>query len=201
VLADPVAIVDQVARGRSVLGRQVDVARVAAARVPRFLVLVTAEARRHLREERLGARLGDSAVAANAVSVDDGVVLGVLEAKVLARQPCPLAHRGLPVAPAARAFVVRLRVTPAALGVGRQMERAGVPRALDPFMADDAVDPLVHVCAMLERMRGAPSRKPEDADARGERKREWERDRQPEKALRAHRISRVRDRRASAFTS
>ena len=43
------------------------------------------------------------------------------------------------------------------------MDRAGVPRALDPFVAHDAVDPLVHVRAVLERMRGARSRKPEDA--------------------------------------
>ena len=73
--------------GRSVLGAEVDVARVAAAQVPLVLVLVTAEADGHLREERLGARLGDRAVAANAVSVDHGVVLCVLEAKVLAREP------------------------------------------------------------------------------------------------------------------
>ena len=164
-------------------------------------MLVAAEARRHLREERLGARLGDRTVAANAVAVDDGVVLCVLEAKVLARELCPLAHRGLAVASAARAFVVRLRVTAAALGVGGEMERAGVPRALDPFVADDAVDPLVHVRAVLERVRGARSRKPEDARAGGERQREWQRDRDPDEALHAHRISRARDRRASAFTS
>jgi hypothetical protein len=49
VLAYPVALVDQMARRRRVLVRQIDVATIAVAQRPLFLVLVAAKAGRHLR--------------------------------------------------------------------------------------------------------------------------------------------------------
>jgi hypothetical protein len=201
VLADPVAVVDDVAGRRRVVGGEIDVARVAAAQVPLVLVLVTAEAGGHLREQRLRARLGDGAVAADAVPVNHRVVLRVLEAKVLSREACPLAHRRLAMASTARPLVVRFAMAPAALSVGRKVEGAGIPCVLDSFMADDAGDPLVDMRAVLEGVRCSGSRKPEHANARGERQREQHRDREREVAPGVHGSSSVRDRRASAFAS
>jgi hypothetical protein len=54
VLADPVAIVDEMARGCGVLRGEVHVAGVAVTKVVLVLVLVAAEADSHFREERLG---------------------------------------------------------------------------------------------------------------------------------------------------
>jgi hypothetical protein len=101
MLADPVAVVNEVARGRRVLCAEVDVTGIACAQAPLLLVLVTAQADGHLRQQRLGPHLGDGAMAADAVAVDDGIVLGMVEAHVLARKLGPLPHRRFSVAPEA----------------------------------------------------------------------------------------------------
>jgi hypothetical protein len=178
VLADPIAVVNEVTRGRGVLRREVDVTGVAAAQVPFILVLVTAEADGHLREQRLGPRLRDRAVAANAVSVDDRIVLGVVEAHVLAGERGLLAHRRFAVASAARPLVVRFCVTAATVGVGGKVHGTRRARVLHARVAFGAGDPLVHVRAVLERVRPLGGAKPEHARARGERQDERHRERE-----------------------
>jgi hypothetical protein len=168
VLAHPIAVVDEVARWRRVLGGEVDVTAIAVAQRPLVLVLVTAEADGHLRAQRIGPRVGDCAVAANAVSMDRRVMLGVVKAQVIACELGPLAYVRCAMAPAARPFVVRLGVAPAAIGVGRQVQRAAVACALYPRVALDAVYPLDHVRAVLERVRRVRSPNPKYACARGE---------------------------------
>jgi hypothetical protein len=197
VLAEPVAIVNEVARWRRVLGGKVDVTGIAAAQVPLILVLVTAEADRHLREKRLRPRLGDRAVAPNAVSVDHRIVFAVVEAHVLAGEVGLFAHGHLAVASAAGAFVMRPGMATAALGVGGKMQRFGLARVLHPRVALDAIDPLVHMSAVLERMRFLGWSETEHARACGECQRKGHRDGEPE----PHRISSARETRASAFTS
>ena len=151
VLADPVAVVNEVARRQRVLRGQVHVAAVAVAHFPLVLVLVAAEARRHLRQDGPRLGVGDGAVAAHAVAVGHGDVLGVVEAEVLARDLGALADGCLAVAPQACSLVVRLGVAAAADGLGRQVQRTGVPRVLDAGVAHDAVDALVHVGPVGER--------------------------------------------------
>ena len=197
VLADPIAVVDEVARRRRVLGGEIDVAGIARPQVPLVLVLVAAQAKSHFREQRLGPRIGDRAMAADAVSMNDGVVLAVVEAHVPSRELGAFAHRRLAVASEARAFVVGLSVTAAAIGVGGEMRGTGLVRMLDARVALHAVDTLVDMSAVLERMGRIGRTKPEHARARGEEQRSKDREGEP----RSHRNSSARETRARAFTS
>jgi hypothetical protein len=171
VLANPVAVVDEVAGRECALGLQVDVAAVAISEVPLILMLVTAEAGRHLGAKLGRLRLGHSDVTAHAVPLHVGHVRSVLEAQMLARKFCTLAHERLAVAAAACVLVVGFGVAAAADGVGGKVERTGIPRERDSGVAGDAVDPLDHVRAMLEGVRRRRLREPEHACARRERER------------------------------
>jgi len=85
VLAQPVAVVHEVALGRRVLGREVLVAAIAVPKGPLILVLVAPEARGHLGPERVGVLLGDGLVATHAVAMRGRLMGSMLEAKTPSR--------------------------------------------------------------------------------------------------------------------
>jgi hypothetical protein len=93
VLAQPIAVVYEVARRQSAFGLEIDVTAVAVTKVPLILMLVATEAGRHL-----GAKLGrlrfcDPHVTAYAVPLYVRHVGFVLEAQVLTRKFCASAHK------------------------------------------------------------------------------------------------------------
>jgi hypothetical protein len=184
---------------------EIDVASVAVSDVPLVLVLVAAETSGHLRAQLGRLRLRDSDVAPHAVPFDVRHMGSVLEAQMLTRKFCASAHEGLAVTGATSAFVVRLGVAAAASGVGRKVKRAGVAREGDARVARDAVDPLDHVRAMLERVRRRRLSEAEHTGACGEHERRDEKKRTREgrkrRPARRHRISSERDRRRSALVS
>lgn len=116
VVADPVHVVHDVALGANVLVLQVDVASATISHGPLLLVLVAAEARRHRRPKRDGARFRDLKVTANAVAADDFHMRSVFEAEVTARGRRAVACRRFAVAAAAVPRVMRLRMAPYAIG-------------------------------------------------------------------------------------
>ena len=197
VVAHEVAIVDQVVVGWRPFGGEIDVAAVAIAQRPLILVLVTAEAAGHLREDGARSGLRDLDVAPHAVALRGQHVLGVLEAQVLAREPDAAADVALAVAAAARVLVVRAGVAPAALGVGRKVERRRIALARDARVTLDAVDPLQDVRAVLERMPLRRGLEAEDARAGGQDDRQEHQQRE----ARPHRISSARESRTSASVS
>jgi hypothetical protein len=203
VLTDPVAVVDEMAARQASFRLQIDVAAVTVSEVPLILVLVAAEAGRHLGAKLRRLLLRDPDVAPDAVALHVGHVGSVLEAQVLPRKLCTFAHEGLAVTAAARIFVVRLRVAAAADGFAGKVDGPRVARERDPFVARDAIDPLDHVRAVLERMRLRRPPKPQHPGARGER--EGEEQEQPSREQHGqatlHRNSRVFARRMSAFVS
>jgi hypothetical protein len=77
-------------------------------------------------------------------------VLGVLEAKIPARQLDAPPDVALAVAAGARPLVVRLGVAAAAVRVRRKVQRSRVAGARYANMAFHAVDPLEHMRPMLE---------------------------------------------------
>lgn len=173
VLAQPVAIVHEVARGQSAFGREVDVATVAIARRPLVLVLMTPKAGRHLRTQCLRAGDTDLAMTTHAVAAGCRHVRAMIELQMLARHLGAHPHERLAVTITTRARVVRLLVAVNAVGLGGQMQLALVLGAHDPGVARETVDSLEHVGAVLERMgRRAP--RTENAGACGQRQRQDE---------------------------
>lgn len=165
VLAEPVAVMREVAGGERALVLEVHVARIAGARVA--LLVVTAEAGRHRRPQRRIAG-GDAIVAAHAVALDGTDVREVIEAKVVARLDELGDRERRAVTTGARPRVVRRRV---AAGAGarrirRQVElRAG---GIDAAMTARTADARHDMRAMWKLpARRAPQA--EDPGARGER--------------------------------
>ena len=122
VLAKPVAVVNQVALGRGLLGGEILVTAVAVAERPLLAVLVATEARRHLGPQHLGPCLGDRFVTPDAVAAHLGLMVAVLEAQVLLRKRGSLSNVCSPVAAEAGALVVRLLVAAATRLVGRKVK-------------------------------------------------------------------------------
>jgi hypothetical protein len=77
VLAQPVAVVNEVAHGRRILRRKVLVAAVAVTKRPLILVLVATEARGHLGPDRVRVLFRNSLVTADAVAVC-GCLMGAM---------------------------------------------------------------------------------------------------------------------------
>jgi hypothetical protein len=197
MLADPVAVMNQVARGRRVLRREILVAAVAVAKRPLIPMLVATEARGHLWPNRVRVFLRHGLVATNAVAVRDRLVGAMLEAEMLPREVCTLPGIGGAVAPETGMLVMRLGVATAARRVGGQMQRLDVSGGGHALVAVDAIDPVRRVRAMLERMRRVTGAEAEHARARrqGERRENDERERE------LHGIPQLRERRASALAS
>jgi hypothetical protein len=199
VLAQPVAVVNEVAGGGRVLGGEIDVTTVAVAERPLVFVLVAAEARRHLREQRFRPRFGHRGMAADAVAFDRRHVLAMIEAEMRARELRCAAHERLTVTLSTRMLVVWFRVAPAAVGLRREVQMTGLVGARcarDPDVALHAIDPLRHVRTMLEGMGRVPSAKAEDPRAGRDRERQDHRE-----GEKLHGSSRERATRASAFAS
>jgi hypothetical protein len=165
VLADPVAVVHQVIVGRLSLRWEIDVAPVAVAQSPLIAMLVAPEAGRHLRKDGIGAGLGDFDVTPHAVAAGRRHVLRVIESQLGPRKLDAAAHVRFAVAPHARPFVVGLLVAPHTVRGRGKMERTVAAGGLDSHVAHDAVDPLEHVRAMLERVRRRFAANPEHAGA------------------------------------
>jgi hypothetical protein len=143
----------QVIGGKRAFAAEVDVAAVAVAQRPLIAVLVAPKAGGHRRQQRLRMRFGHLNMATHAVAVRSDDVLAVLEAQVLLRELDSASHERLAVAAAARALVVRLRVTSPTIRIRRKMERAQVASTRDARVTRDAVDSPVDVRAVLEWMR------------------------------------------------
>jgi len=92
VLTNEVRVVHQVVVGHRSFVRERNVTAVTIAQAPLVLVLVTAKAARHLRQDRLRVPLGDLDVTSNAVAPGCRHVLAVLETQMLARELDSLAH-------------------------------------------------------------------------------------------------------------
>lgn len=168
VLAQPVPVMNQVARRKRVLCLEIDVTAVAVAHGPLVFVLVATEAGRHLGTKSLRFLQTNLGMTVNAITLRGGHVNRMLESQVLAGHFGSDSAEVFAVAPAASARVVRLGVTPEAV-----LRRGKVRSTLlfctrDPGVADDAVDPLADVNAMLERMRWRTPDS-EDTSAGGER--------------------------------
>jgi hypothetical protein len=197
VLAEPVAVVNEVAHGRRVLAREVLVAAVAVTKRPLILVLVTSEARRHLGPDRVRVLFRDGLMTTDAITVRRGLVSAVLEAQMLASQQRALPRIGGSMAPEARTRVVWLGVTPDTCRVGRKVQRFDVTRGGHSPVAIQAIDPTRRVRAMLEGVRRVARPEPEDASAR--RQRDGGDDENRERAL--HGVPQVRESLASALAS
>jgi hypothetical protein len=197
VLADPVAVVNQVTRRRRVFRREILVAAVTVAKGPLITMLMTTEARGHLGPNRVRVFLRNRLVATNAVAVRDRLVGAMLEAEVLPCEVCTLPGVGGSVAPETGMLVVRLGVAAAARRVGRQMQRLDVSGGGHAFVAVDTIDPVCRVGAMLEGVRGVARAEAEHARAcrQGERCENDERERE------LHGEPQLRERRASALAS
>jgi hypothetical protein len=197
VLAQPIAIVDEVAYRGRVFGREVLVTAVAVAQWPLIAMLVAAEASGHLRPDHLGALFGHGLVAADAISVRHRLMRSMLKPEMLSREPGVLPHVGRSVAAQARPLVVRFRVTGDARCVRGQMERLDIARRGYALVACDAVDPVRRVRAMLEGVRRVTRAEAENSRARCER--EACDDDERERAL--HSAPQCRERRARALSS
>jgi hypothetical protein len=175
VLTDEVTVMNEViVRRRSLFG-EVDVTAGAIAQRPLLAVLVAPEARRHLWQDGLRMHLRHLGVAAHAVAVYGAHVAWVLEAELGAGELGRLPHVRFAVAVHARPVVVRVFVTVPADGLAGEVERAGLSRVGDVRVALDAVDPLQHVRAVLERVRRGLRAQTEHARAGGKRDRQDDR--------------------------
>jgi hypothetical protein len=197
VLAEPIAVVHEVALGRRVLGREVLVAAVAIAKRPLILVLVTPEAGGHLGSKGIGVLLGDGLMATHTVAMRGRLMSSMLEAKVLARAPRPFACVRGAMAPKTRVLVVRLRMAATARRFRRQVKRLDLARRGHPLVTVDAIDPVRRMRAMLEGMGLIVRPQTEHAGARRQRER-----RNDEEGKREfHCLPQLRERRASALAS
>jgi hypothetical protein len=198
MLADPVAVVDQVVVGQGALGRQIDVTTVAVAKRPLVPVPVTAEATGHLRQHRIGSLFGHFHMAVDAIACRCLHVLGVREAQVFAREFHSIPHVLFPVASHAWPRVMGLLVAANAGGVSRHVHRPRMVRGLHARMALDAVDPLEYVSPVLEGVGLRHVLDAQDARAASEHDRERE---QPNGHPADHGNSSARERRTRAFVS
>src|SRR5690606_23094455 len=110
VLAEEVALVNDVGRGHDPLGGEIDVAAVAGAGLELAVVLVAAKAGGHGRAQGDGVG-ADAAVAADALATGARHMGGVGKAQVAPRRGGALADRGEPVAHRALSAIVGLGVT------------------------------------------------------------------------------------------
>jgi hypothetical protein len=152
VLADPIAVVHEVARGQCILCLHVDMATVAVAHCPLVFVLMTSEARRHLRAECFGTFEADLDVAPHAISLCRGHVRPMIEPKMLARHLGAGSYKVLSVTIVAVASIVRLGVTLEAVLRPRKVNPVIILRAHHARMTGQAIDALAHVRAVFERM-------------------------------------------------
>jgi len=155
VLADPIAVVHDVALGPNVLVFEIDVTAIAVADGPLVLVLVAAETRRHRRPERHWIRFGDLNVAAHAIPSNGFRVRPMLEAKVLSCELRTVTSGRFSVAAPAISCVVRFLVATDAIGRSRQVQRIVVARARHAGVARDAAHAFQDMGSVLERMRGS----------------------------------------------
>ncbi len=199
VLAQPVAVMDEMTRGRGVFRSEVLVAAVAITKGPLISVLVAAEARGHLGPDHVWVLFRDGLVAPNTVAVRRYLVGPMLEAQMLAGEPRPLARSFGAMAPKAGVWVVRFRVASAAGRIRREVQRLDVTRGGDALVALDAIDPVRRVGAMLERVRRVAMAQAEHACACREGKRKREGDQEAERA--PHGRAQLRERRASTWVS
>jgi hypothetical protein len=199
VLAEPVAVVDEMVLGHRPFRSEVDVTAVAVAQRPLVAVLMASEAARHPRQDGFGPLLGHLDVASNAVALGGLHVLRVGEAKVTACKLDGLADVRFSVAHLAGARVVWLFVAPDARAVGGHVQGGAGGFALYTPVALDAVDSLERVRAVLERTLGWLAADAQHARAPGRQQGEGK---EPEEhAAKAHWTSTARDRRTSALVS
>jgi hypothetical protein len=198
VLADPVAVVDQMVVGQRAFGLQIDVATAAVAQSPLVAVLVTAEATRHLRQHRFGPLFGHFHVAVNAITRSRPHVLGMRETQVLARELDRIPHVLFSVAGPAWPRIVRLLVAPDALRVCRHVQGHQIVGGLHARVALDAAYPLEHMGTVLEGM--GLRRAPDAQHARAARQDDGQ-GQQPDGQAAAHGSSSARETRTSAFVS
>lgn len=152
VLAQKVAVMDDVALGRRHLARKVDVTATAISRVPLPFVGVAAEASRMLSANIVGIG-GYVDVTSHAVAGTFFAVRQMREAQMLASHLRRVAISRAPVAVRTGVGIVRFLVAFHAVRRGRKVQRPRVPRLLNAAMALQAVDPLDHVHAVLEGIR------------------------------------------------
>jgi hypothetical protein len=170
VLAKPVAFVHDMRGREHVLATKIHMTSVARARGKVVLVLVAREADRHRRPHVV--RVGkDAGVTARALPMASFDVRTVLERQVRARERGGLANVREAMAAAALARVVgRLVTSEACLRPGDARLAAG-ERLSDARVALTAVDPLVGVLAMRERLVCVGRADAQNARAPGQRDR------------------------------
>lgn len=178
VLANEVTVVNDVAARCHELAGQVDVTAIAISGGPLVAMLVASEALRHGRPESRRVVLTDGGMARHALSVEPRSVLGVREAKVLPGERRLLAKAAFPMAAAARARVVGLRMARRTLLARREVQWSRIAGRSNRFMALDAGNAMKHVRAVLERVLEVLRLDSEDAGARGEHGRQDENERQ-----------------------
>ena len=154
VLADPVAVVHEVARGRRSSAARSTWQPLQSRSVhwswcswqPKQVAIFGSSVS--------GRASATARVAANAVAVDDRACACGARSEGAARASSAASRTyASPWQPRQRSLVVRLRVAAAADGVGREVQRPVVAGAGHARVALDAVDPLAHVGAVLERVR------------------------------------------------
>jgi hypothetical protein len=167
VLAQEVALVDQVALRARTLSGEVDVAPAAVADPKLVFVSVASKAGGHLRAQNLTA-LRDVGVAANAVATNPRTVLSVAELQVALGLGHGLPRKGGAVAGTALTRVVGPLVAAHAVGTRRHMQLAALSGALDTFMTLETRDALDDMCSVREGPPGLVA-KAEDLGTRCDR--------------------------------
>ena len=130
-------------------------------------MFVAAETGGHLRAYRVGVLLRHGLMAAHAIAMRRRLMIAMLEAEVLPREPCALSRVCSSMASQTRSRVVRLGVATATRRLGGQVQRLDVARRRHPLVTVDAVDPVGGMCAVFERMRGVVGLEPKHACAGG----------------------------------
>ena len=134
---------------------------------------------------------------ANAFSLDRWHVRPVLESKVLAGKLGATSHVRFSMASATVSLVMGLFVTANAISTRWQVKWTLFTCTRDSCVTLDAVDPLRHVCTMLERVRRRLATGAEHAGARADHQRSKPRERKAS----VHGISRARETRRIALVS
>jgi len=153
VLADPVAVMDEVTRRWRILRSEVLVTAVAVAKRPLILVLVTAEACGHFGPHRVRVLVGRGLVASDAIAVRRRLVSSMLEPEVLARDLRTLSRVRRAVAAEARMLIMRFGVAADTRLVGRHVKRFHLAEGAHSLVAVYTVDPVRRVSTVFERMR------------------------------------------------
>jgi hypothetical protein len=152
MLADEIAAMHEVARGKCIFRRKLDVATIAIAGPPLILVLVATETDRHLGPQRFWLLDADLDVATHTVTLRRGHVRTVLEFEVDTRELGAAAHVRFAMAVVARARIVRLGVTAHAVRRLGKVKGALVAGFRDALVAIETAHALEYVGAMFERM-------------------------------------------------